>query len=262
MPSNDYNSTIVCPNIIVHYLNKYLNEKKWSANQISSRWNISNAMLSQIRSGKKSPGIELGLKILREGGATIEEKKEWVYKKTLNSSKEGRRIIEESNAVEVEKNLQKDFCRSLEDQPILVDIFLDVALAEKVGVSRSSIIKNYGEYGFNLALSMQESDIFLYKNNKMYINEVKANYITDGPSSFGIVKSIIESQRLLRLRGQFKGNFFYDVTDISEEAFEKLLVLNNEYNDKARELLDSSVKHRFAGGLRVVCQSLVSVTKE
>ncbi len=248
-------------NLIAVELKNYLGGTRLSMDQVAKKWSISTAMLSQIKNGKKRAGIDLGLKILRESGADFEERKNWLESRHKEESKEYHLLKEETQKRKLETNLQNDFSKILESQPVLLDIFLDIALAEDVGISWNSIYKNYGDHGADLVMTLVESKIVLKKEDKFYINKVNAYFISDELTSFGIVKAIIELQQNRKRRNQFKGELKYDVTDISKEGYDELITLNKEYVGKVRKILQEKEMHRFAGGFRVVCQSLVSLAK-
>lgn len=251
----------IVTNDVSNALNAYLSSTRLSMEQVASKWNISSAMLSQIKNGKKRAGIDLGLKILRESGSDLEKRKSWLEGRHIEESEEYHLIKEETKKKKVETTLQNEFSKILESQPILLDIFLDIALAEKSGITWNSIYKNYGDHGADLVMTLVDSKIVLKKEDKFYINEVNAYFISDDLTSFGIVKAIIELQQNRKRRSQFKGELKYDVTDISREAYDELISLNKDYVKNVRNILQENEMHRLAGGIRVVCQSLVSLAK-
>lgn len=248
-------------NLIAAELNNYLGGTRLSMDQVAKKWSISTAMLSQIKNGKKRAGIDLGLKILRESGADFEERQRWLESRHKEESKEYNLLKEETQKRKIETNLQNDFSKILETQPVLLDIFLDIALAEDVGITWNSIYKNYGDHGADLVMTLVESKIVLKKEDKFFINKLNAYFISDEMTSFGIVKALIELQQNRKRRNQFRGELKYDVTDITKEGYEELIALNKEYVGKVRKVLQENEMHRFAGGFRVVCQSLVSLAK-
>lgn len=247
--------------LIVNSLNSYLAGTRLSMDQVAKKWEVSTAMLSQIKNGKKRAGIDLALKILRESGTDVETRQEWLEQRYKDESEEFSLVQDEIQQHKIEKKLQNDFCGMLEENPILLDIFLDIALSEDAGVSWNSIFKNYGEHGVEMTSALTDSKIVTYRDNKFYINQENVTFVTNEESSFGIVKAIIEMQRTRKKRGQFKGELQYDVTDISKEAYDELIDLNKEYVKKVRTLLEENEMHRLIGGVRVVCQSLVSLVK-
>lgn len=251
----------IVTNVVSDALNTYLSNTRLSMEQVAGKWNISSAMLSQIKNGKKRAGIDLGLKILRESGSDLDKRKTWLEKRHTEESDEYHLIKEETQKRKIETTLQNEFSKILESQPILLDIFLDIALAEKNGISWNSIYKNYGDHGADLVMTLVDAKIVLHQDDKFFINEVNAYFISDDLTSFGIVKAIIELQQNRKRRNQFKGELKYDVTDISKEAYDELITLNKDYVGKVRVILQENEMHRLAGGIRVVCQSLVSLAK-
>jgi hypothetical protein len=248
-------------NLIAESLNNYLGGTRLSMDQVAKKWSISTAMLSQIKNGKKRAGIDLGLKILRENGNAIEERKQWLDTRKSEESSEYVIVKEELKKKKVRMNLQEEFSKLLENEPALLDIFLDIAIADTAGISRNSIFKNYGEYGVDLVTSLDDTGLVRIEENRFFIDVENAKFITNELTSFGIVKAIIEMQKTRKKRGQFSGELQYNVSDISKEAFTELIELNKSYVKKTREIIDSNEVHRLAGGIRVVCQSLVSIAK-
>lgn len=246
---------------VTEALNTYLSGTRLSMDQVAKKWNISTAMLSQVKNGKKRAGVDLGLKILRESGTDIESRRNWLEHRYLSESEEYSLVHNEIKRKKVEKNLQSEFCELLENEPALLDIFLDIALAEEAGVSWNAIFKHYGEYGTELATSLVESGTVSLVENRYKINQENSTFISDELTSFGIVKAIIEAQRTRKKREQFRGELQYDVTDVSPEAYEELINLNKEYVKQVRSILEDHEKHRLTGGVRVVCQSLVALAK-
>lgn len=252
---------IAMNNLIADELNSYLGGTRLSMDQVAKKWSISTAMLSQIKNGKKRAGIDLGLKILRESGTDIETRKQWLDCRKSEESNEYVMVKEEIKKKTVRTNLQEEFSKLLENEPVLLDIFLDIAIAEKAGISWNSIFKNYGEYGVELVSSLDETGLVRTEDNRFFIDAENAKFITNEITSFGIVKAIIEMQKTRKKRGQFQGELQYNVSDISKDAYSELIELNKSYVKKTRELIDGNEVHRLAGGIRVVCQSLVSVAK-
>jgi hypothetical protein len=248
-------------NLISNSLNTYLGGTRLSMDQVAKKWSISTAMLSQIKNGKKRAGIDLGLKILRENGTDVEIRKKWLDSRKGEESNEYLIVKEELQKNKIKKNLQEEFSKLLENEPALLDIFLDIAIAEDKGISWNSIYKNYGEYGTGLVESLEETGLVRLEDNRFFIDVENAKFITNELTSFGIVKAVIEMQKTRKKRGQFEGELRYNISDISKEAFSELIELNLSYVEKTREIIDNNEVHRLKGGVRVVCQSLVSIAK-
>jgi transcriptional regulator with XRE-family HTH domain len=248
-------------NLISSSLSTYLGGTRLSMDQVAKKWNISTAMLSQIKNGKKRAGIDLGLKILRENGTDIETRKQWLDSRKGEESSEYLIVKEELQKKKIKKNLQEEFSKLLENEPALLDIFLDIAIAEDKGITWNSIYKNYGEYGTGLVESLEETGLVRLEDNRFFIDVENAKFITNELTSFGIVKAIIEMQKTRKKRGQFEGELRYNISDISKDAFSELIELNLSYVEKTREIIDNNEVHRLKGGVRVICQSLVSIAK-
>jgi hypothetical protein len=248
-------------NLVPEALNNYLANTRLSMDQVAKKWKISGAMLSQIKNGKKRAGIDLGLKILRENGSDIDARRNWLEAKFLESSEEVTLIQSELEKGKVEQALKSDFCRSLENDPLLLDIFLDIALSEDIGISWNAIFKNYGEHGIELAQSLMQTSIVSHKDGRYYISSQNMTHVTNEETSFGIVKALLEKQKTFKKRGLFHGELQYDITDISREGYDELIELNKEYVKKVRKIVEANEQHRLKGGIRVFAQSIISIAK-
>ena len=80
--------------IISENLTKYLSSTKLSMGQIASKWGVSTPLLSQIKSGKKKAGLELGLKILREAGVELTDRQKWLESRKTEGQ-ESAKIFED-----------------------------------------------------------------------------------------------------------------------------------------------------------------------
>ena len=248
-------------NLVPITLENYLSNTRLSMEQIANKWKTSSAMLSQIKNGKKRAGVDLGLRILRESGISIDKRKKWLEERQQSSSNELVLVQKELKQKKVAKDLNEDFCRQLECNPILLDIFLDIAISEGKGVTWNSIFKNYGDYGIELTSTLMSGELIIFENSKYYINDENNIFHTNPESSFGIVKALISKQQTNKKKGCFKGELQFDVTDISHEAFDELIDLNKKYVKEVRNIIEKNEVHRFSGGVRVVCQSLIALAK-
>ena len=84
-----------CDEFISEQLSDFLSSSRLSMHQIARKWNVSTPALSQIKNKKRSPSIELGLKILRESGADFQTQKEWIRKRIFENNDEVRKFEDE-----------------------------------------------------------------------------------------------------------------------------------------------------------------------
>jgi transcriptional regulator with XRE-family HTH domain len=246
--------------IILDNLNQYLDSTRLSMNQVAGKWGVSAPLLSQIRNGKKGPGVELGLRILREAGADLETRKKWLENKKGNGD-EVSKVYEDSRKERVEHRLQKNFCEHLEFNPILMDLFLDISLMKTAGFSWSGVLKNYGEYGLSQVQFLIDSGLVRKEDDRYFIVQDKLPHAMNSENSFGLMEAIFEVLKQKVKKEEFQGEFHFDIVDVSPEGYEKLKDLNIEFTKKMISVLKECEMPRLKGGKRIVAQNLVGVLK-
>jgi transcriptional regulator with XRE-family HTH domain len=241
-------------------LETYLDSTRLSMNQIAGKWGVSAALLSQVKNGKKRASLELGLKILRESGATLEERKRWVEERHAGGLELGR-IYKDERRKTVEFALKKSLGDLFENAPVLMDLFLDISLMKERGLSWNGVFKNYGEYGLELAQTLIESGLVEKRGERFYIVQDQLTHTIDTENSLGIMKSVFELLKQKYKRDGFRGEFHFDINDISPEGYYKLKELNIEYTRKMVKVIEEHEMPRVKGGLRIVAQNLVSILR-
>ena len=248
--------------IIVEKLTGFLEGTRLSMHQVAERWNVSSPMLSQIKNGKKKAGIDLGLKILRESGANVEERKAWLESRYFEESKEASLIKDSLQKTKVEKSLKESFCRSLESNPVLMNIFLDISIAEESGISWNSIFKSYGDYGVELATGLIEVGLVKYESGKYVISESGVTHIMDTSTSYGMLKGIIERFRNKSdSKKAFGRKLSWEINDLSRQGVDQLLEAHQRFEKECAEIIESNELHSNNGGIRVISQSLLGALK-
>jgi len=246
--------------IISESLNKYLGSTKLSMGQIASRWGVSTPLLSQIKSGKKKAGLELGLKILREAGVELTERQKWLEARKTEGE-ESAKIFEDLKKERTEFRLQKNICDHLTSNPILTDLFLDISLMKEKGFSWNGILKNYGEYGLEQIDFLMSSGLVRKEGDRYYIIQDKLPHALNPENSFGLMSGIFEIFKRKVKNEDFRGEFHFDITDVSQEGYEELKKLNIEYTKKMVAIIKNNEKPRVTGGIRVIAQNLVGILK-
>lgn len=246
--------------IIAESLENLVSSSRLSMSQIASKWGVSTALLSQIKNKKKNPSLELGLKILRESGATLEKRKQWLAVNQKNNNELGL-IIEDEKKERVEYRLKKSFSEMLENNPLLLDIFLDISLNKEAGFSWNGILKNYGEYGLELVSNLVDSGLVKKEGDRYFIVQQELPHAIDLENSFGVMKSAFEILKQKAKKEEYRGEFHFDMTDVSPEGYQKLKELNIEYTKKAVAIVKENEMPRSKGGLRIVAQNIVALLK-
>lgn len=246
--------------LISESLNKYLGSTKLSMGQIASRWGVSTPLLSQIKSGKKKAGLELGLKILREAGVELTDRQKWLESRKTEGE-ESAKIFEDIKKERTEYRLQKNICDHLTSNPILTDLFLDISLMREKGFSWSGILKNYGEYGLEQVEFLMSSGLVRKEGERYFIVQDKLPHALNAENSFGLMSGIFEIFKRKVKNEDFRGEFHFDITDVSQEGYEELKKLNIEYTKKMVAIVKKNEQPRVTGGIRVIAQNLVGILK-
>ncbi|MDC1173909.1 hypothetical protein OAT67_00825 [Bacteriovoracaceae bacterium] len=243
---------------ISNSLEEYLNGTRLSMNQVATRWGVSTPLLSQIKNGKKKASLELGLKILRESGASINERKRWIESQGSKCSELGK-VYKDEQKERVELKLKSNVSELLESHPIMIDIFLDISLMGTTGLSWNSILKNYGEYGFQYINQLIASGIVSKKNDRYFIVHENLPHALNLENSLGMMKSVFDRLKTSAQKEEFKGEFHFDLTDVSKEGYEKLKELNKEYSKKMIKIVKENEMPRIEGGVRIISQNITSI---
>lgn len=244
--------------MISQNLEKYLNGSRLSMNQVASRWGVSTPLLSQIKNGKKKPSLELGLKILRESGASIDTRKEWIEAQGSKGQELGQ-VYKDEKKERIELKLKSNLSELLESHPIMMDIFLDISLMGNKGFSWNGILKNYGEYGFQYVSELMKAGIVEKKQDRYFIVNENIPHALNLENSLGVMKNIFDRLKTSAQQEEFKGEFHFDLTDVSPEGYEELKRLQEEYAKKSIAIIKENEMPKVKGGLRVISQNIVSI---
>ncbi|MCR9205345.1 MAG: hypothetical protein NXH75_12250 [Halobacteriovoraceae bacterium] len=246
--------------VIAESLENLVSGSRLSMSQIASKWGVSTALLSQIKNRKKNPSLELGLKILRESGASLEKRKAWLGSVHQNNNELGI-IMEDEKKERVEYKLKKSFSEILESNPLLLDIFLDISLNKDSGYSWNGVLKNYGEYGLELVSVLLDSGLVRKEEDRYFIVNEEVSVAVDLENSFGVVKSALEVLKQKAKKEQFRGEFYFEMIDISPQGYQKLKNLHTEFSKKTVEIIKEETMPKSKGGLRILTQNIVAMLK-
>lgn len=245
---------------VSEYLDVYLNNTRLSMGQVAKKWGVSTPLLSQIKNGKKRPGLELGLRILRESGASWEERKAWLQHREVEGH-EVNKVFEDEKKDRIEFRIQKDLGETFENNPLLLDLFLDISFMRDKGLSWSGVLKNYGEYGLELVQILMDGGIVTKDGDRYVIVEDRYTHVINLENSIGVMKGVFETLKRKVQKEEFKGELHFDFTDVSPEGYKKLKELNVEYTKKMVAVIKENEMPRVKGGLRVISQNLISILR-
>lgn len=246
--------------LVAESLELLVNNSRLSMSQIASKWGVSTGLLSQIKNKKKRPSIELGLKILRESGATLEERKSWLADRETGKNEIGH-IIKDEKKKRIEYRLRKSFSDMLENNPLMLDIFLDISLMKDKGLSWNAVLKSYGEYGLQLVTTLLDTGLVKKERDRYYIVQDEVPHAIDLENSLGVMKTAFEILKLKAKKDDFRGEFHFDMTDVSPQGYKKLKDLNIEYTRKAVEIIKENEVPRIKGGIRILSQNITAILK-
>lgn len=246
--------------VIAKYLEAYLGGTKLSMSQVAKKWGVSTALLSQIKHKKKSPGLELGLRILREANASIKDRRGWL-EGCYGEGPEIAQLYFDVDKQRGELRLQERLSEAIENDPVMLDILLDISLMQEKGLSAQSIIIEYGKQGIEKAACLVRFEIIELRESRYYrvIRDVPVGL--NASASFGYMRGIFSSLKERVQKDEFRGEFHFDVTDVSLETYEEIKEMQKEFNKKVINKIKENEMARVNGGKRIVFQTLVSWLK-
>lgn len=239
-------------------LTEYVSNSRLSMSQIARKLEISPPMLSQIKNGKKKPSLELGLKILDQMGASFDHKKEWLFERAVQESPEAEKIKQSLEGENKDRMLKDSLMARLEADKVLRNVFLDISIAQELGVHWSQISEAYGKQGLDLAKDLIEAGVVTYRESRYWIDELVSRNFFGKVASFGVMKGVFEELKAQAAKENISYEFSFDITDVSKEGFDELRALAKEYKEKSRKIIDKHALSNKNGGFRIVSQQIVS----
>lgn len=242
------------------HLVKYLNGTRLSMSQVAEKWGVSTALLSQIKNKKKVPGLELGLKILREGKADILVREKWITRETGEDGE----VAKLQYDIERERNevhLTEKVARQMQSDRLMADIFMDISYMKEAGLSSQTIIREYGKLGISKAAKLIDLGLVQLIDGKyVKINLGKPHFFTP-KTSFEFVGDVLKEQAKKLETGDFRGEFNFELNDVPEEVYEELKTMHKDYVRQVIEKIQMYQQPNLKGGRRVIVQMLTSALK-
>lgn len=144
-------------------LQRFLDNSTLSLSGLARKLNVSKAQLSLIKNSKKTPSLDVGLKILKYVGIDQEVRRDWALEHLAEYSDEYEEL-ENSVKAELKKiKHSQDLCNRFESNLPLMNIYLDIVNAEK-GITRYSLKKNYGRDALHLIDALTNAGLVDQKN--------------------------------------------------------------------------------------------------
>jgi transcriptional regulator with XRE-family HTH domain len=246
--------------IISEHLVKYLAGTRLSMSQVAEKWGVSTALLSQIKNKKKVPGLELGLKILREGKADIEIREGWIKRETGEDGE----VAKLQYDIERERNeihMTEKVARQMQSDRLMADIFMDISYVNETGLDSQTIIREYGKLGLQKAAKLIGLGLVKLHQGKYIKNNFGKPHFFTPKTSFEFVGDVLKEQAKKLETGDFRGEFNFELNDVPEEVYEELKSMHKDYVTQVIEKIQMYQKPNLKGGRRVIVQMLTSALK-
>lgn len=250
--TNSYN------NLVAVELEKFLQTSRLSMTGLAKKLQISKAQLSLIKNNKKTPSLDLGLKILKYTGTNSELRKEWALDHLSKHSDEYEEL-ENSVKEELKKiKLAQSICDRFENNLTLMNLYLDIVNADN-GITVYSIERNYGKESLHLVDALISAGL-ISKTNEI-LKAANTRTVLTKRSSYNFMKTIFDDQRDKFDAGTKEGKFQFIMDDVDAEGQKKLEELLMKTMKEAGEILKSHECPRSKGGKRVIFQVLSAMVK-
>lgn len=242
--------------ILSEIVNKYLEESRLSLRQISKKWGMTSSMLSQLRNQKKTVGLNLGLKILRECGADIEIQKNWLQEELKRNSSEYESFLEDLSEDRKFQSIEKEGAQFLRSDLKKINLFLDIESMGEKGLSSNGIFKYHGLNGQKWANKMSELGLVEKTGDRFYIKKMNSWFVSDKETTHQVVTKILEDQREKYVY-EDDSLINYFIGDVPEETFEEIKDLYMNFKKQVRVLIGKSDASRITDGKRIAFSMLL-----
>jgi transcriptional regulator with XRE-family HTH domain len=246
--------------LLCQILGSYLNRSEVSLSSLATSLNISKSHLSDIKNAKARAGIDLGLKILKSCGATLETRREWLDVSMREEIPEYEELQQLEASGSKETHLPENVGDQIGNNVELMHIALDIIEEKELGLSIAEFQDRYGKRGLQLVQLLISEGIVSSRYGRYYAEDVRL--ILSKRSSFSFVEGILREQREKHNAKTYEGRFEFQVDDVSEDVIKDLFNLHQEYMRGVAELIKKS-RHLEKGKKvkRVFVQALSCVLR-
>lgn len=245
---------------ISDYLETYLNGTRLSMRQVAKKWGVSPTLLSQIKNNKKSASLDLSLRILREAKASVKEREAFI-KNQYEDSAEVAQLYCDVEKQRNELRIQERYSELLENDTLLMDVLMDISFAGESGLTSQTIILEYGKLGLKKAETLLSADLveLVEGRYRKKVRDVPLGMTAS--ASLGFMKGVFANLKDRVQKDEFRGEFHFDLSDVSEEAYEEIKTLQKEFTKNVIKIIKENEMARVKGGRRIVFQNLISWMK-
>lgn len=249
-----------CRELLSQALDTYLKKSKKSLSSLASELSMSKSHLSDIKNGKARPGIDLGLKILKNCGIDLESRRRWLDRYMMAEIPEYQELQQSVVNQTEGLRLPQDIGELLENNLDLMHLVLDIIEEKDFGLAESEIEVRYGTRGKRLVTYLVESNVAQYRHGRYYAEDKRL--VMSKKSSYSFLESVFRDQRERHLRGTYEGRFEFQVDDVSDAIMQELFVLHQEYMRRLAETIKKA-RHmdKRKKGKRVIVQALTCVLR-
>lgn len=245
--------------LLTYELSEYLKSSRLSLSQVANKLEISKGHLSEIKNGKKSPGLDLGLKILKFIGSEEETRKTWAERFTTELSSEYESLTHTVEETTQKKRLTEQACQALYQNLDLMNLYLDIVNEDDHGMARSVVYEQYGKNGIQQLERLVNHGLLKLEKQRYYAGDQRL--VMTKNASYDFMQKILEQQKSHYLNKTLQGKFQFVLDDLSDTGFEELETLFEDTMKKASEIYKEHRQHTTRGGHRFVFQSLLGKVK-
>jgi len=254
--------TQVGPHTLNDELNRYLGGTRLSLSQVALKLGVSKGHLSEIKNKKASPSLGTGLRILKECGIGIDERKAWAHfynKTTIPEYTEVHEDWDKLNTKKLSEKVSHLLARDID----LMNAYVDVVAREDQGIS---LIELKLEYGRSIERKLHR----LVTEEVLAASQVEGTTLFKTGSvdpimtrnaSYDLIKEVFSQQQSRYQAGEDSAKFKFHINDVTDEGEAKLAALLNETMKKAEKIMGEHKSQSTQDGSRVIFEVLLGTMK-
>jgi len=239
---------------LVKYLIDYLIQTRFSLSQVALKLNVSKGHLSDIKNGRVLPGIELGLRILKQCNVSIADRKLWTDLHNHHFSEEYREIWDYYNKNGAVEKLNREIAQLFVDDILLFNLYLTIINSAQ-GIPTAQIKENYGAYYLDKINFLKKSNLLSIENELVSVTDKFLIFNTE--SSFKLMNKLFLNFLDEYKKGQRTSQLNFLIDDLNPEVEKELNLLFDSFNKKLEQLFKDNQMEIKKGGKRFIGQVLI-----
>jgi transcriptional regulator with XRE-family HTH domain len=254
--------TQVGPNTLNDELSRYLSGTRLSLSQVALKLGVSKGHLSEIKNKKASPSLGTGLRILKECGIGVDERKAWAHfyiKTTIPEYTEVHEDWDKRNSKKLSEKVSHLLARDLD----LMNAYVDIVGREDKGISLTELKLEYGRsIAGKLNRLVKEEVLSLETAEEGSILKTgTVDPIMTKNASYDLIKEVFSEQQSRYQAGEESAKFKFHINEVTAEGEQKLAELLNETMRKAEKLMGQYKRESNEEGSRVIFEVLLGSMK-